>query len=102
MSEKNRIRYYRKQLKISQDKLAEAVGAQKSKISKLESGDQQLTQAWMKKIAQAFTEMGLAISPSELLPDSDITKHEKIRRELSEQDQQLFDELLDKLRSASS
>jgi transcriptional regulator with XRE-family HTH domain len=64
----NRIYELRKQTGLSQEQLGEELGCNKSKISKLENGNQELTQNWMIKIARAFTKHGLSITPSDLLP----------------------------------
>lgn len=70
---KNKIKYFRKAiLDVSQDELAKAVGCTKTKISKLETGSQELTQTWMRRIAETFSkDFGLKIAPSDLLPDTD-------------------------------
>lgn len=69
MSEKsNRIYEFRKKAGLSQEKLGEELGCNKSKISKLENGNQELTQNWMIKIARALNKHGLSITPSDLLP----------------------------------
>ncbi len=64
----NRIHALRKQTGISQEVLGEEVGCNKSKISKLENGNQELTQNWMVKIANALNKYGLNITASDLLP----------------------------------
>ena len=64
----NRIYELRKKTGISQEILGEEIGCNKSKISKLENGNQELTQNWMVKIAAALNKYGLNITASDLLP----------------------------------
>lgn len=68
MSAENRIKELRKKAGLSQEKLGEEVGCNKSKISKLERGDQELTKNWMVRIAKALRKHGLTIAASDLLP----------------------------------
>jgi phage repressor protein C with HTH and peptisase S24 domain len=58
----NRIEEIRRSIKLSMDELGERVGATGSQISKLEKGRQQLTEQWMKRLAQA-----LGVEPMDLL-----------------------------------
>lgn len=64
----NRIFEMRKIAGLSQEQLGEELGCNKSKISKLENGNQELTQNWMKKIANALNKHGLTITAADLLP----------------------------------
>lgn len=64
----NRIFELRKAAGLSQEQLGDDLDCNKSKISKLENGNQELTQNWMKKIANALNKHGLNITPSDLLP----------------------------------
>ena len=73
----NRIRTIRKMRKLSQLRLAEAVGCSNVQISDLEKGNVQLTLNWMRRIAAA-----LAVDPADLLVEDDnpyiLTEPEKI------------------------
>jgi transcriptional regulator with XRE-family HTH domain len=63
----NRIRELRQMMDLSQADLgARAGGANKSQINKLETGGQELTLTWMRRIAAALT-----VSPADLLVDDD-------------------------------
>ncbi len=64
----NRIKELRKQARLSQESLGVLVGCNKSKISKLENGNQELTQNWMIKITRALNNSGISSSVSDLLP----------------------------------
>ena len=64
----NRIKELRKKAGYSQESLGEVIGCNKSKISKLENGNQELTQSWMIKITRALNERGLKVVASDLLP----------------------------------
>ena len=64
----NRIKELRKAAGLSQERLGEHIGCNKSKVSKLENGNQELTQNWMLKIASALQDQGLKITASDLLP----------------------------------
>lgn len=64
----NRIKELRKKAGLSQERLGEHIGCNKSKVSKLENGNQELTQNWMLKIASALQNHGLKITASDLLP----------------------------------
>ncbi len=68
MPRPNRIYELRKQANLSQEKLGDEVGCNKSKISKLENGNQELTQNWMLKISRALIKHGVFVTPSEILP----------------------------------
>lgn len=63
----NRIRELRQLMDLSQAELgARAGGATKSQINKLETGGQELTLSWMRRIAGALT-----VTPADLLTDQD-------------------------------
>ena len=64
----NRIKELRKLAGLSQEHLGHKIGCNKSKVSKLENGNQELTQNWMLKISRALQEHGLPITASDLLP----------------------------------
>ena len=59
---KNYIREWRNKRGLSQEQLAAEIGTTKSKVSKLERGDQRLDTGWMSKLAGA-----LGVSPVDLL-----------------------------------
>lgn len=80
MSTHNRIRELRKEAGISQEVLGAEVGCNKSKISKLENGKQELTQNWMIKLSKALNNHGLITAPSDLLPIHHV-HHSKAERE---------------------
>lgn len=62
----NRIRELRLEAGLSQQALGDAVGTSKMTISDLERGSMQLTQDYMRRIAQA-----LGVVPADLLPAQD-------------------------------
>ncbi len=62
----NRIGELRAQRRISQQDLAEQIGTSNQQISRLETGKGNLTQEWMRKIADA-----LGVSPADLLPEEE-------------------------------
>lgn len=62
----NRIRELRMAAKLSQQKVADRIGASKVTISDLENGKMALTQDYMRRIALA-----LDCAPSDLLPFTD-------------------------------
>ena len=84
MTDKNRIRFFRKKLGISQDILAETLGYAKSKVSKLENGEQALTHEWMRRLSRAFKAHGLIVAPAELLPLEDMPAIMKEMEDLKE------------------
>ena len=65
----NRISELRLARRWNQFELAEAVGAHKMTISKLERGEMKLTQDWMERLAPA-----LGVTASELLADSSLRR----------------------------
>ena len=68
----NRLRELRKKSRISQEVLGDEIGCNKSKISKLERGEQELTQNWMIRISKALNKHGLNTTPSDLLPPEQV------------------------------
>ena len=64
----NQIRKYRLKAGLSQQSLGDKIGRNKAKISKLETGEQELTQHYMELIAKAITEEGVRCRPHDLLP----------------------------------
>ena len=82
MDKQNRIMELRKQAGLSQEQLGEIVGCNKSKISKLENGKQELTQSWMIKISKALSKQGIIIVASDLLPPEQAYHDEKEREAL--------------------
>lgn len=50
----NRIREIRRDLSLSQEKLAERVGTSKAQISKLETSQRRLTDFWLFRLADAL------------------------------------------------
>lgn len=87
----NRIQEWRKRRELSQEQLANAVHTTKAQISKLEKGDRQLTETWMKRLASA-----LGCMPHELMiepaPPSGSRKEEllKIFDQLGENEQEIY------------
>lgn len=104
----NRIQELRKLAGLSQETLGEAVGCNKSKISKLENGNQELTQSWMLKIARALQARGLDITPSDLLPYDQAFRDEIEReyietyRALGDSQKAEFHAMMDIIKSKSS
>ncbi len=100
MDAENRIRELRKQANISQETLGAEVGCNKSKISKLENGQQELTQSWMIKLSKALNKHGLNTVPSDLLPISHVhhspTEREYVEtyRALNEPQRREFDNMM--------
>ena len=90
----------RKQAGLSQEQLGELVNCNKSKISKLENGKQELTQNWMIKISKALSKQGLIIVASDLLPHEQAYHDEKERealetiRNMSEPERNEFDSMV--------
>ena len=89
---KNKIAYYRKELGISQQKLADAANTVKSKISTLESGKQELTLSWMERLCKAFEENGLKIRPTDLIDDGFEQEENYIVNTLRELERKIDDE----------
>ena len=93
----NRIYELRKEAGLSQEQLGDELGCNKSKISKLENGNQELTQNWMNKIANALNKQGLTITSSDILPPEEnfLDKEEKdiveSLRTLAEPERKEFD-----------
>lgn len=74
------VRAWRKRARMTQEKLAEVIGAKTSTISMIENGHQGLTIDKLAEIADA-----LGIEPADLLtppPSVDQAKAETIRREI--------------------
>ncbi len=100
MSTLNRIKELRKKAKISQEVLGAEVGCNKSKISKLENGKQELTQNWMIKLSKALNKHGLKTVPSDLLPPDHVYhseiehEHIEIYRTLNEPQRLEFDSMI--------
>lgn len=96
----NRIYELRKKTGMSQDALGEEIGCNKSKISKLENGNQELTQSWMVKIARALNKKGLKITASDLLPPDqsyfDETEQDYVEtyRDLEDSQKEKFDAMI--------
>lgn len=65
--EKNRIEEIRESHKLSMKKLADAASTTASQISKLEKGERGLDVHWMNRISRAFRELGINISPIDLI-----------------------------------
>lgn len=62
---KDRIRYFRKKIDMSQDRLAELTGLNQSDISKIEGGKRRVTTDELQSIADA-----LGVMPSALLDNT--------------------------------
>lgn len=96
----NRIYEFRKTINMSQEQLGDAIGCNKSKVSKLENGNQELTQSWMIKIARAFSAAGLVITPSDLLPEEQLymnaeeKEHVQYYRQLEDSQKAEFDAMI--------
>ena len=91
LNKPNRIRELRKKAGLSQEKLGDELGCNKSKISKLENGNQELTQNWMVKIARALSKhLDQTILPADLLP-TDQTYADQTEQELVNHIRQLND-----------
>jgi transcriptional regulator with XRE-family HTH domain len=87
----NRIQEWRKRRELSQEQLANAVNTTKAQISKLEKGDRQLTETWMKRLASV-----LGCMPHELMiepiPPAGSKKEEllKIFDQLGDKEQEIY------------
>lgn len=68
----NRIKEFRNRLKLSQEKLARAVGTTNQHIGYLERGERSLTQKWLNRLAPV-----LQCTPAELLGERSVTAEEK-------------------------
>lgn len=86
----NNIKYLRKLSGLSQEKLGDMIGCNKSKISKLENNNQELTQNWMVKISRALNNTGLQTVPADILP-----AHEHFINDIEEECSAVVRELTD-------
>lgn len=85
-----RLKNFRKLKGLSGEALGDLVGTNKSKISKLESGEQTLDTKWAKKLAPH-----LGVKPVQLLPDME-SEDDLIRQiqNLAEEERRLVDGLV--------
>lgn len=60
----NRLRYWRKLRRLSQDRLAELAGTSTQQISRLERSDRKMSLEWLARLAPV-----LGVAPAELLDD---------------------------------
>lgn len=72
----NRINEFRKRHKLSLEKLALACvpPTTAQQIQRLEKGDRRLTDGWMRRVSKGFKNLGLEVTPSDLLPSQDTRK----------------------------
>lgn len=93
---KNRIREHRKAAELSQEALADLCATTYSTISRLESGEIELTTSYVLKIAEA-----LKVHPLELLTDDPIIRTDR-ERQLLEAVQGLSDEAMSALLASAA
>lgn len=74
-----RLKFFREKKGLSGEELGNLVGCNKSKISKLENGDQTLDTKWAKRLAPP-----LGIKAFQLLPDLD--EEDELIREIRDLD----------------
>lgn len=65
----NRISEIRGKLSLEKVALACEPPTTPKQVSRLEKGERRLTLEWMKRLADAFTRLGVPTSPDDLLPD---------------------------------
>lgn len=75
------IRMARKQLSMSQEQLAEAIGANRVTISKYENGDYLPSVPALRRLAEALQTTPAALSDGEEEPDDAFAIRERLRRD---------------------